>query len=414
MEIKIENIVLAARKLKPVVAHTPLQLNVNLSQKYGANVYLKREDLQLVRSYKLRGAYNLISSLSLEQIKKGVVCASAGNHAQGVAFSCAKLKCNGVIYMPTTTPQQKITQVNMFGGEYVEIRLHGDTFDDAKNAAMIYCDKAEASFIHPFDDDKIIEGQATVGVEILDDITTEIDYLFAPIGGGGLISGVSSYFSSQSPKTKIIGVEPAGAASMQQAILKGKVVRLDKIDPFVDGAAVKEVGQKNFEIAKRLVDDVILVSEGKVCSTIIQLYNKEAIVAEPAGALTVAALDEYKGKIKGKTVVCVISGGNNDLQRMPEIEERSLLFEGLKHYFIIRFPQRSGALLEFVKDVLGPNDDITRFEYAKKSAKESGPALVGVELKYASDFQSLINRMEANNISYTHINNDPNLFEYFV
>ncbi len=414
MELKIENIVLAARKLKPVVTHTPLQLNVNLSQQYGANIYLKREDLQLVRSYKLRGAYNLISSLSSTQIKKGVVCASAGNHAQGVAFSCSKLKCTGVIYMPTTTPQQKVTQVKMFGGEYVEVRLHGDTFDDAKQAAVDYCKQAGASFIHPFDDEKIIEGQATVGVEILDDIESEVDFLFAPVGGGGLISGVSSYFDSQSPKTKIIGVEPAGAASMHQSILKGEVVRLEEIDPFVDGAAVKQVGYKNFEIAKRLVDDIVVVSEGKVCSTIIQLYNKEAIVAEPAGALTVAALEDYRGKIKGKTVVCVISGGNNDLQRMPEIKERSLLYEGLKHYFIIRFPQRSGALLEFVKDVLGPNDDITRFEYAKKSAKESGPALVGIELKYASDFQQLVERMKKNNISYTHINNDPNLFEYFV
>ena len=285
MELKIENIMLAAQKLKPVVTHTPLQLNVNLSQQFEANIYLKREDLQLVRSYKLRGAYNLISSLSSTQIKKGVVCASAGNHAQGVAFSCAKLKCNGVIYMPTTTPQQKVTQVKMFGGEYVEVRLHGDTFDDAKNAAVDYCKQAGASFIHPFDDEKIIEGQATVGVEILDDIESEVDFLFAPVGGGGLISGVSSYFDSQSPKTKIIGVEPAGAASMHQSILKGEVVKLEEIDPFVDGAAVKQVGYKNFEIAKRLVDDIVVVSEGKVCATIIQLYNKEAIVARTSWSI---------------------------------------------------------------------------------------------------------------------------------
>ena len=414
MELKIENIVLAARKLKPIVSHTPLQLNVNLSQEYEANIFLKREDLQLVRSYKLRGAYHLISSLTSSQISKGVVCASAGNHAQGVAFSCAKLKCKGVIFMPTTAPQQKVNQVKMFGGEYVEVKLYGDTFDDAKNAALTYCNETGTTFIHPFDDEKIMEGQATVGVEILDVMEGEIDFLFVPIGGGGLVSGVASYFDSQSPSTKIIGVEPQGAASMHQSILNNKVTTLKEIDPFVDGAAVKEVGVKNFDISKRLIDDIIVVPEGKICSTIVQLYNKEAIVAEPAGALTIAALDDYRGKIKGKNVVCVVSGGNNDLQRMPEIKERSLLYEGLKHYFIIRFPQRSGALLQFVKDVLGPNDDITRFEYAKKSAKESGPALVGIELKYKYDFQTLVENMERAGVSYTHLNNDPNLFEYFV
>ena len=414
MGVKLENIVSAAKKLMSVVVHTPLQKNMNLSARYGASIYLKREDLQLVRSYKLRGAYHLISSLTDQQQAQGVVCASAGNHAQGVAYACAKLNIKGVIFMPSTTPQQKINQVRMFGGEHVNVRLEGDTFDDAKNAALEYSASYDAVFIHPFDDEKIIEGQATVAVELLEDIEEDIDYVFVPVGGGGLAAGVISYLKKMSPATKIIGVEPKGASSMHESILQGVVTSLSSIDSFVDGAAVREVGALNFEICKKGLDDIILVPEGKVCSTIIQLYNEEAIVAEPAGALTTSALDFYKDKIKGKNVVCVISGGNNDLQRMQEIKERSMLYEGLKHYFIIRFPQRTGALLEFVKDVLGPNIDITRFEYAKKSSKESGPALVGVELKSSSDYQGLEERMIASHISYTHINNDPNLFEYFV
>lgn len=414
MGVKLENIVSAAKKLMSVVVHTPLQKNMNLSAKYDSSIYLKREDLQLVRSYKLRGAYHLISSLTDKQQAEGVVCASAGNHAQGVAYSCATLNIKGVIFMPSTTPQQKINQVRMFGGEHVDVRLEGDTFDDAKNAALKYSATNGAVFIHPFDDEKIIEGQATVAVELLEDIKEDIDYVFVPVGGGGLAAGVISYLNKMSPSTKIIGVEPKGASSMHESILQGVVTSLQSIDSFVDGAAVREVGALNFDICKKGLDDVILIPEGKVCSTIIQLYNEEAIVAEPAGALTTAALDFYKDEIKGKNVVCVVSGGNNDLQRMQEIKERSMLYEGLKHYFIIRFPQRTGALLEFVKDVLGPDVDITRFEYAKKSSKESGPALVGVELKSSSDYQGLEARMVASHISYTHINNDPNLFEYFV
>lgn len=414
MGVKLENIVSAAKKLRSVVSHTPLQKNSNLSQKYNATISLKREDLQVVRSYKIRGAYNLMSGLTQEECSKGVVCASAGNHAQGVAYSCSLLKVKGVVYMPSTTPQQKVSQVLMFGGEYVDVVFEGDTFDDAKKAAIQFSNENGAVFIHPFDDEKIIEGQATVAVELLDDAEEEIDYVFVPIGGGGLAAGVISYLEKMSPATKIIGVEPKGASGMHESILQGLVTTLDTIDSFVDGAAVREVGKLNFEICKPKLSDIILVPEGKVCSTIIELYNKEAIVVEPAGALTVAALDYYKEKIQGKNVVCIISGGNNDLQRMQEIKERSLLYEGLKHYFIIRFPQRRGALLEFVKDVLGKNIDITRFEYAKKSAKESGPALVGVELNSSSDYQGLIDRMKGAHINYTHLNDDPNLFEYFV
>lgn len=414
MELKIENIVAASHKLKSIVSHTPLQENLNLGNQFDATVLLKREDLQLVRSYKLRGAYHLISSLPKEDLTHGVVCASAGNHAQGVAYSCFKLKLKCTIYMPETTPQQKVSQVRMFGGEFVTIELTGDSFDEAKAAALEFSSKTNAPFIHPFDDEKIMEGQGTVALEILEDTERDIDYVFVPIGGGGLVSGVVSYLKKVSPKTKIIGVEPKGASSMHESVLQGRVTALKEMDSFVDGAAVAEVGKKNFEVCKNLIDDIVLVPEGKICSTIIQLYNKEAIVVEPAGALTVAALDQYADQIKGKNVVCVVSGGNNDLERMQEIKERSLLYEGLKHYFIVRFPQRSGALLEFVHGVLGPDDDITRFEYAKKSSKESGPALIGIELKRASDFQGLLDRMKDYKINYTHLNEDRNLFEYLV
>jgi threonine dehydratase len=375
---------------------------------------LKREDLQIVRSYKIRGAYNLISSTSSSELKKGVVCASAGNHAQGVAYSCHLLKIPGKIFMPNTTPKQKVTQVKMFGKEYVEVVLTGDTFDDAYDEAIKYSNDHGLLFIHPFDDKKIIEGQATAAVEILEDLKDQIDYLFVPVGGGGLIAGIGSYFKYVSPATKIIGVEPAGAPAMLESLKQKRVVTLDKIDKFVDGAAVKRVGELNLKMAEEIIDDIVLVPEGKVCSTIIKLYNEEAIVAEPAGALSISALDKYKDQIKGKNVVCVISGSNNDIGRMEEIKERSLLYEGLKHYFIISFPQRAGALREFLDQILGPTDDITRFEYTKKNSKEEGPALVGIELKHREDYDMLIERMNKKRINYRILNKDPNLFNYFL
>lgn len=414
MKVKIENVLQTSLKLKDVITHTALDKNFNFSENYKSNIYFKREDLQIVRSYKLRGAYNLISSLPKAVLDKGVVCASAGNHAQGFAYSCLKLNTFGVIYMPGTTPRQKISQVKMFGKDNIEIRLVGDTFDEAYAAAMEEVAKTGKEFIHPFNDLRIIEGQATVGVEIFQDLNETIDYVFLPIGGGGLVSGVGSYLKAVSPNTKIIGVEPAGAPSMKASLAKGEVVTLNAIDSFVDGAAVKTVGDINFEITKDIIDDIITIPEGKVCSTIIKLYNEEAIVAEPAGALSVAALDEYKEEIVGKNVVVIISGGNNDLNRMQEIRERSLLYEGLKHYFLIKFPQRAGALREYLDSVLGPTDDITQFEYAKKNSRDSGPALIAVELKYKEDYASLIERMKENGIVYTYLNNDPILFEYFV
>ncbi len=412
--VSMEDIILAHHMLKNVITRTPLQHDAKLSEKYGCNVYIKREDLQIVRSFKLRGAYNLIRNLSELELQQGIVCASAGNHAQGVAFSCNALQIQGKIFMPSTTPRQKITQVKRFGGSYVEVILTGDTYDDAYDAAMKTCEEHGMKFVHPFDDPKIIAGNGTVGMEIFEKLDTPADYVFVTIGGGGLAAGVGTYVKAVSPSTKMIGVEPLGAASMQESLRLGEVVPLDNIDKFVDGAAVKRVGNLTFDICKDLIDDIVLVPEGKACTTILDLYNENAIVVEPAGSLPIAALDYYRDEIRGKTVVCVISGGNNDIDRMQEIKERSLIFEGLKHYFVLNFPQRAGALREFLDDVLGPNDDITRFEYTKKNDKNNGPALVGIELKYREDYDALIANMKKKGITYNEINNDPVLFNLLI
>jgi len=412
--ISVENIYKAKVRLKQVAIKTPLVHNAFYSQKYDCKVYFKREDLQVVRSYKIRGAYNKMASLPKAELKNGIVCASAGNHAQGVAFACQKLGVKGKIYMPSTTPKQKINKVKSFGGSFVEIILIGDTFDDSYAEALKESQEHNLTFIHPFNDEKVIEGQGTVGLEILEDCEDDIDYVFVAIGGGGIISGLGSYFKQMSPQTKIIGVEPKGAPGMTRSIEAGKVVKLKEMDVFVDGAAVSRVGDLNFKLCQQVVDDYILVPEGKVCTTILELYNEEAIVVEPAGALSLSALDFYKEKIKGKTIVCLIGGGNNDITRMEDIKERSLLYEGIKHYFIIRFPQRAGALRQFLNDVLGPNDDITHFEYSKKNNKSAGPALVGIELKSRADYDGLIARMTKYKINYQTINDQKMLFNFLV
>jgi threonine dehydratase len=409
----LDTIYLAAERLRGIVTHTPLQENINLSDRYGATIFLKREDLQVVRSYKIRGAYNKMASLPAETLAKGVVCASAGNHAQGVAYACRKMGVHGIIFMPTTTPNQKIKQVKLFGKEFVEVVLTGDTYDDAFHAAMEFVKTNESIFVHPFDDVQVIEGQGTVGLEIFKDSNFKIDYLLMAIGGGGLASGLSTVFKQLSPKTKLIGVEPLGSPSMKVSIDEGHVIALDRIDKFVDGAAVKRPGDITFEICRKNLDSVLLVPEGKVCTAILKLYDEDAIVAEPAGALTIAALDMLKDEIKGKNVVCLISGGNNDITRTEEIKERSLLYEGLKHYFIIRFPQRAGAFRDFL-NVLGPTDDISRFEYIKKTNRETGPAVVGIELKNREDFEPLIQRMQAQNIVFEYLNDQPDLFQFLV
>lgn len=410
----LNDVMHAEHTLSEILSPTPLIHNRTLSERYGAEVQLKREDLQVVRSYKIRGAYNKIRSLSTEQTERGIVCASAGNHAQGVAFSCNKLGIKGKIYMPVTTPKQKINQVKMFGGEAVEVVLAGDTFDQANTAAIEACEKEGKTFIPPFNDEKIIEGQGTVGLETLQQSRTAIDYIFVPIGGGGLASGIGSVMKQMSPQTNVIGVEPAGAAGMKLSFERGEVTSLDHIEKFVDGAAVQRVGDLTFDVCREVLDDIVVVPEGKVCTTILELYNFDAIVVEPAGALSISALDYYRDEIKGKNVVCVVSGSNNDIVRMEDIKERSLLYEGLKHYFVVRFPQRAGALHNFVTNVLGPHDDITYFEYKKKTNREKGPVLIGIELQNPDDFAALTERMLANNIDYQYLNANPTLFEFLI
>lgn len=393
---------------------TPLTQSIRYSKAYNANILLKREDLQRVRSYKIRGAFNKIASLGPEELTNGVVCASAGNHAQGVAFACNHLGIQGTIFMPSVTPKQKVEQTKLFGGDWVTVVLEGDTFDDSSNAARIFCAEKKKTYIPPFDDPKIIEGQATVGLEILEQTKDPIDYLFVAVGGGGLASGLCAVFKELSPNTKIIGVEPEGAPSMKTSIRNGVNTELGQIDKFIDGAAVKRVGDLTFAICKEYLYDMVTVPEGKVCEVMLDLYNRDAIVVEPAGALTLAVLDDFKEEIKGKNVVCVISGSNNDITRTAEIKERALLYGKLKHYFIIRFPQRPGALRQFVAEILGPDDDITHFEYSKKSSKENAPAVVGIELKDSADLEPLIQRMKDNHFFGEYINDKPDLFQYLI
>ena len=412
--ITLQHVQEAKSKLEGVAYKTPLMKSLNLSDRFAATILLKREDLQLVRSYKLRGAYNKMCNLSEEQKQNGIVCASAGNHAQGVAYSCMVLGIQGTIYMPSTTPKQKIKQVELFGKSNVKIVLAGDTFDDAYRDAVTYGKENNLTFIHPFDDPMVIAGQGTVALEVLADAEKPIDYLFVPIGGGGLAAGVCTVFKELSPTTIIIGVEPEGAPSMKTSIANGVNTTLEHIDKFVDGAAVKRVGDLTFNICKDILNQVITIPEGKVCSTILSLYNEEAMVVEPAGALTISALDFFKEEIKGKNVVCIVSGSNNDITRTEEIKERSLVYEGLKHYFMIQFPQRPGALKAFVNEVLGKEDDITYFQFSKKNSRESGPVVVGIELKNKEDFQGICDKLNALNFTFEYLNNNPTLFGLLV
>ncbi|MFC4354619.1 threonine ammonia-lyase IlvA [Chryseomicrobium palamuruense] len=412
--VKVEDVIKAYHQLKDIVIHTPLQRSELLSKVYDAEIYLKREDLQVVRSFKLRGAYYKIATVEKKARERHIVCASAGNHAQGVAYACSALQIQGTIFMPKTTPKQKVNQVRMFGADFVEIRLEGDTFDDSAKSASHFSQETGALFIHPFDDPDVMAGQGTVAVEILQDSEGPVDMIVASIGGGGLIAGMASYIKNVSPQTILVGAEPAGAASMKAAFEAERPVSLERIDKFVDGAAVQCVGNETFQVAFQYVDKLIQVPEGKVCTTILEMYNQHAIVVEPAGALPIAALESLREDIRGKKVVLVVSGGNNDISRMQEIKEKSLLYEGYLHYFLVKFPQRSGALRQFLHDVLGPEDDITTFEYTKKNNKESGPALIGIELHDPEDYPALIERLKVNGFEYKEVNNDSILFELLI
>ena len=411
--LTFESIEEAHENLKGVVLETPCPLNPHLSSYYGCSLYLKREDLQVVRSFKVRGAFNKMSRLDDVQKSKGVVCASAGNHAQGVAFACRKLGIRGSVYMPHPTPLQKLNKVRQFGGDLIEIVLEGDTFDDAFGLALEEAEQQGRVFVHPFDDYEVMAGQGTVAMEMLHQLPVSLDYLIIAVGGGGLFSGVGTCFAAKSPYTKLIAVEASGAPAFFQSRQAGRRIRLDKIDTFADGIAVKEIGANTFPILQKLADGCMLVPEGKISSTILKLYTEEAIVAEPAGAIALAALDSMREEIAGKNVGVILCGGNNDVSRTQEITERAAIYEGKKHYFIIRFPQRAGALREFL-DLLGPDDDITHFEYTKKTNKVSGPAMVGIELGNADDFSLLVTRFNQAGINYEHLNKNPLLFEMWI
>ena len=403
--------------LKDVVVRTPLDFNRYLSERYGASIYIKRENEQRVRSFKIRGAYYAISQLTDVDKANGVVCASAGNHAQGVAYTCKEMQIPATIFMPITTPQQKIGQVKFFGGEFVEIRLVGDTFDESATAAMKYTKETGKTFIDPFDDPNVQAGQGTVAYEILEEAeeqSVSFDQLLVPVGGGGLIAGVSAYLKDQAPEIKIVGVEASGARSMKAAFDKGHPVKLEHIDKFADGIAVQKVGKTTYEVARKNIDQLIAVDEGRISETILDLYSKLGIVAEPAGAATIAALEVIKDQIKGQTICCIISGGNNDINRMPEMEERALIYEGIKHYFVVNFPQRPGALREFVNHILGPNDDITRFEYIKRANKGTGPVLIGIALGDKRDYAEFIARLEQFDPQYINLHENDSLYKMLV
>ncbi|HEM6303785.1 TPA: threonine ammonia-lyase IlvA [Streptococcus suis] len=415
--ITAKNIEQAYEVLKGVVVRTPLDYSRYLSEKYGATIYIKRENEQRVRSFKIRGAYYAISQLSDEEKALGVVCASAGNHAQGVAYTCQEMQIPATIFMPITTPQQKIGQVRFFGGDYVDIRLVGDTFDESAQAAQEYTKETGKTFIDPFDDDNVQAGQGTVAYEILEEAqeqTVSFDQILVPVGGGGLIAGVSAYLKEHAPEIKIIGVEANGARSMKAAFDKGRPIKLASIDKFADGIAVQKVGARTYEVARKHVDKLIGVDEGWISGTILDLYSKLGIVAEPAGAATVAALEVIKDKIQGQTICCIISGGNNDINRMPEMEERALIYEGIKHYFVVNFPQRPGALREFVNDILGPNDDITRFEYIKRANKGTGPVLIGIALGNKEDYAQFLSRLEDFDPQYINLHENDSLYKMLV
>lgn len=413
--IELTEILKACERLEGIAKKSPLEFNQRLSEKYSQNIYFKREDLQPVRSYKIRGAYNLIASLTSEEKSRGVVTASAGNHAQGFAFACAKLKIKGIVYMPEVTPKQKIEKVKYFGKDFVEIRLVGKVFDEASKEAQRICSENKMVFVHPFDDPRTIAGQATIGVEILQELP-DCDLIVVPVGGGGLSAGIISYLAQVKSKAEIIIVDILDAPKLLNSIGKSEPVLLDKISTFVDGCAVKKMGKLNFEIINSSKPKIIGVDTGLVCTNMVDLYQFDGIAVEPAGAVSVSGLEEIlkNEKRKNLNIVCVISGGNNDISRYPEILERSLIYKGLKHYFIVEFAQKPGELKKFLDKVLGENDDIVLFEYMKKTNKESGPALVGIESKVKEDYAKLIKRMEENEIGFREVTGDKTLFELLI
>ncbi len=401
--------------LRDLFDATPLQRNEHLSNRYGAEIWLKREDLTPVRSYKLRGAFNAMRKVRAANPGQGhFVCASAGNHAQGVAFACRHFGVKGTIFMPVTTPQQKIDKTRTFGGDAVQIVLTGDYFDQTLAASQVFCAEQGAHFLSPFDDPDVIEGQATVAVEIMEQLGSAPDLVILPVGGGGLASGVTSYLREVAPATDYRFVEPLGGASLTAALQAGGPVTVPKINSFVDGAAVARLGVNTYACLSWVQpEQVLLAPEDRICVTMLEMLNVEGIVLEPAGALSVDVLPVLADQIRGKTVVCVTSGGNFDFERLPEVKERAQRYAGLKKYFILRMPQRPGALREFLM-MLGPDDDIARFEYLKKSARNFGSVLIGIETKRAGSFDEFTGRMDAAGFAYRDITGDEALAEFLI
>ncbi|MCI2400046.1 threonine ammonia-lyase IlvA [Aliiroseovarius subalbicans] len=405
----------AEHEIRALFPATPLQRNDHLSARYGADIWLKREDLSPVRSYKIRGALNAMRKvLAVDPKRRLFVCASAGNHAQGVAFVARHFGVRAVIFMPVTTPQQKIDKTRIFGGDAIEIRLIGDYFDDTLAAAQAYCTEASGHFLSPFDDADVIEGQASVAAEVMTQLGHAPDMIVLPVGGGGLSAGITRYLRDASPNTAIRYVEPAGGASLAAALLSGNPVSLSKVDSFVDGAAVARIGALTFEALKNTpVDHVLAAPEDRICTTILDMLNVEGVVLEPAGALSIDALGDLAEQIRGKSVVCVTSGGNFDFERLPEVKERAQRFSGLKKYFLLRLPQRPGALRDFL-EMLGPDDDIARFEYLKKSARNFGTVLIGIETKLPKNFDLLFGKLNEAGFAYTDITNDETVAEFVI
>jgi threonine dehydratase len=391
--------------ISKIVSNTPLQLNNRLSEKYNCNVYIKREDLQKVRSFKIRGAYNKIFNLTDEEKRKGVVCASAGNHAQGVALTCSNLGIKGDIFIPEQTPLQKSDRIKYFGGDQCNVYKIGKNFNDCLDNALEYCNKNNMIFIHPYNDIDTIIGQATIAEEIFESI--DPDMILTTIGGGGLASGLSLYSNSVNHKCKVVGIEADTCDAMYQSIKNNKITKINITDDFIDGASVSQVGNITFDICKNLLDNILIVNTGKVCESILDIYQNDGIISEPAGVLPIASLDLFDSdEIKGKNIVCILSGGNNDVSRYPEIIERSLVYKNLKHYYLVRFAQTPGQLKKFINGVLGEKDDICRFEYIKKTNKEFGDVLIGIQVSDPSNIIKINYELEKNNFDFIKLNKD--------
>jgi len=412
--VDAEAIEAAIKRLDGVAVRTPLQRNLRLSERTGAQIWLKREDLQIGRSYKLRGAYNLIAQLDDTAKAAGVVCASAGNHGQGLAYSCHILGVHGKVYVPRTTPRQKRDRIAALGGKQIQVIVTGDTYDDAAAAAIAEASATGATMVPAFDDPRTVAGQGTVAVELVEQLGHAPDVLVVPVGGGGLVAGVATWIAERHPGVRIVGVEPGGAASMAAALAAGKPVTLPHLDSFVDGAAVRRVGDVTLPLVRAAGVELMSVPEGLVCSEMLALYQTDGLIAEPAGALSTSALGNGLDVRPGETVVCLLSGGNNDVSRYGEILERSLVYEGLKHYFLVTFPQEPGALRAFLDETLGPDDDITLFEYVKRNNRETGVALVGIEISSRDDLPLLLSRMEAAPLDIERINPNSPEFRYLI